>query len=110
MTIYHENEESRIKIDGILMEISAIECTLGKDSTEEEKRAAKNKQIKLHDEIKNIDKEFYDIIVGNEDQKRNPDVIDFFKKTFSGENIKKPLDSGFAEWIKRVFNISKKED
>jgi hypothetical protein len=110
MTTYHEDEAARIKIDNILIEIAAIECTLGKDSTEEEKKAAKDKQRKLHRDIRNIDSEFCDIIDGNEEQKRSPVVLDFIKKTFSGDNIKKTLDKGFAEWVKKVLHLNKADD
>ncbi len=102
--IYQLNKEDRERIDKILIDIAAIECTLGKDSTEEEKRIAKNKQKKMNDEIRTINMEFYDVIMGNEDQKRTPDVLDFFKKTFSGDNLKKTLDKGFSDWVKKLLN------
>ncbi len=110
MTVYHSNEEIRIKIDAILVEIAAIECTLGKDSTEDEKRIASYRQTKLHYEIKAIDSEFFDIIIGSEEQKRTPVLLDFIKKSFWGDNVKKPLDKGFAEWVKKVLHLNKTDN
>ncbi len=110
MTAYYQDEGKRVKIDSILMEIAAIECTLGKDSTGEEKKIAKEKQSKLQQQIKQLDVDFFDIISGNEEQKRSPVVLDFIKKTFSGDNIKKTLDKGFAEWVKKVLHINKTDE
>jgi hypothetical protein len=105
--IYHENDAAREAIDKILVDIAAIECTLGKDSTEEEKLVAKEKKAKLHEDIKAIDSEFFDIINGNEDQKRTPDVLEFVKKMFGDENPAKPLDKGFAKWVRKILGIKK---
>lgn len=58
-----ENQQLRTEIDSILQKMASIECNLGMDSTKEEIALAKQQKIKLLEQIKSIDKEFYNQIV-----------------------------------------------
>jgi hypothetical protein len=62
---YYTDESSRRIIDDFLRENAHIECHLGTDSTDDERRIAKEKQDKLFKKIKMIDEEFYKIVTGD---------------------------------------------
>lgn len=67
-TPYYANPEVRIKIDDLLKENARIESNLGIDSTKKEFADAKVKQDRLFTAIKQLDLEFYKIIVTVEDR------------------------------------------
>lgn len=80
MSEYYENTEVKKQIDFHLQEIAAIECTLGRDSSLDEKKNAKEKQTKLHYKIKELDEDFFNVISANELQKRTPSILEWMKR------------------------------
>lgn len=65
---YFTDEKIRLLIDDLLRQNASIEANLGRDSTSKEKIKAKVKQDRLFGQIKKLDKDFYDIIVIEEDR------------------------------------------
>lgn len=61
--LYYKDEKVRKEIDELLHQNAIIESNLGIDSTDEERELAEFKQNKLFLKIKEIDLEFYKIIV-----------------------------------------------
>jgi hypothetical protein len=59
---YQSNKLIKSKIDAIMQKMASIECTLGIDSTEEERSKAKQKQLVLLSKIKELDELKYDIL------------------------------------------------
>lgn len=59
---YMTNKTIRKKIDNIMRECQSIECNLGIDSTDKEREIAKNKQMKLLIQIKDLDPIKYEIL------------------------------------------------
>ena len=58
----------RGQIDDLLHQNAALECTIGRDSTSKEKGRIKVKQDRLFSKIKELDQNFYDIIVIKDDR------------------------------------------
>jgi hypothetical protein len=65
---YFNNESIRLKIDKLLQQNAALESSLGLDSTKKEHTKVKVKQAKLFDKIRELDLEFYNIIVLEDDR------------------------------------------
>tara|TARA_Y100000746_G_C15401719_1_gene406638 strand:- start:32 stop:274 length:243 start_codon:yes stop_codon:yes gene_type:complete len=59
---YQSNKVIRTKIDSLMRQMASFECTLGNDSTYEERQEVKNKQIKLLLKIKELDELKYDVL------------------------------------------------
>jgi hypothetical protein len=62
-TPYYNDEVVRSKIDKLLHQNSILESALGKDSTKKELIKTKVKQEKLFDKIKDLDLEYYKILI-----------------------------------------------
>lgn len=52
---YNTNKQVKQKIDGLMRQMANLECTLGIDSTSEEIKDVKNKQLLLLAKIKLLD-------------------------------------------------------
>lgn len=65
---YFTNETIREQINEFLRQNAALECTIGKDSTSKEKGRIRVKQDRLFNKIKELDQNFYDIIVIKDDR------------------------------------------
>lgn len=65
---YYTDEPTRKKIDRLLVKNMQIECGLGKDSTPKEVGRAKVKQERLFQQIKELDPEFFAVIVIDEEK------------------------------------------
>jgi len=68
MTTYYEDYEIRLKIDKLLKKNAALESSLGKDSTKKEYGKVKARQNNIFDKIKELDLEFYKLIIIEEDR------------------------------------------
>ncbi len=68
MSKYHEDEHTRIKVDKLLKKNAALEASLGIDSTKKEHAKVKVSQNKLFNSIKELDEEFYRVIVIEENR------------------------------------------
>tara|TARA_R100000231_G_scaffold111889_1_gene82935 strand:+ start:1050 stop:1295 length:246 start_codon:yes stop_codon:yes gene_type:complete len=52
---YNTNKQTKQKIDGLMRQMANLECTLGIDSTHDEVKDVKNKQLLLLAKIKLLD-------------------------------------------------------
>jgi len=59
---YQTNKVTRAKIDAFMEAMAKLECTLGVDSTHEEKTRVKQEQLILLSKIKELDPLKYDIL------------------------------------------------
>ena len=59
---YNTNKLIKTKIDSLMEKMAHIECTLGVDSTSEERYKVKQEQIILLSKIKELDPIKYDIL------------------------------------------------
>lgn len=64
---YYQSEDIRAKIDELLRKNASLECHLGKDSTIKERVNAKIKQERIFELIKDLDLEYYKIIIPDHD-------------------------------------------
>lgn len=60
---YQTDPQKQKEIDEILMKVATIQSNLGIDSTDHERIVAKSKKGVLLNKIKDIDSEFYKILV-----------------------------------------------
>ena len=59
---YNTNKQTKAKIDALMKAMAKIECNLGIDSTEEERKKAKQEQLILLSKIKELDELKYDVL------------------------------------------------
>tara|TARA_R110000744_G_scaffold347282_4_gene452821 strand:- start:833 stop:1075 length:243 start_codon:yes stop_codon:yes gene_type:complete len=59
---YQTNQKIRNQIDGYMEKMAVIETNLGIDSTDDERKKARNKQLILLSKIKELDEIKYDIL------------------------------------------------
>ncbi len=59
---YNTNKQTKAKIDAFMEAMAKLECTLGVDSTHEEKTRVKQQQLILLSKIKKLDPLKYDIL------------------------------------------------
>tara|TARA_R100001230_G_C5659371_1_gene164106 strand:- start:538 stop:783 length:246 start_codon:yes stop_codon:yes gene_type:complete len=59
---YNTNKVIKSKIDAIMKQMAIIECNLGIDSTDDERKKAKEEQLLLLIKIKELDPIKYDIL------------------------------------------------
>lgn len=69
---YYTDEATRKKIDRRLVKNMQIECRLGIDSTPKERLRAKEKQGMLFQQIKDLDEDFFNVIVFDEEKNISP--------------------------------------
>lgn len=56
---YYTNKKDRARIDGYLKKMAIINTTLGKNSTEKERRDATIRTVKLEEKVRDVDPDFY---------------------------------------------------
>ena len=59
---YNTNKQTKAKIDTLMEAMAKAECTLGIDSTDEEKEKVKQQQLIYLSKIKELDPVKYDIL------------------------------------------------
>jgi hypothetical protein len=59
---YNTNKQIKAKIDALMEAMAKLECTLGIDSTDEEKAKVKQQQLIFLSKIKELDEVKYDIL------------------------------------------------
>ena len=59
---YNTNKQTKAKIDALMEAMAKLECTLGIDSTDEEKAKVKQQQLIFLSKIKELDEVKYDIL------------------------------------------------
>lgn len=59
---YNTNKVIKSKIDAIMKQMATIECNLGIDSTDDERKKAKEEQLLLLIKIKELDPIKYDVL------------------------------------------------
>ena len=59
---YNTNKVTRAKIDALMQAMANLECTLGIDSTDEEREQVKQEQLIYLSKIKELDPLKYDIL------------------------------------------------
>jgi hypothetical protein len=59
---YNTNKQTKAKIDALMEAMAKAECTLGIDSTDEEKEKVKQQQLIYLSKIKELDPVKYDIL------------------------------------------------
>lgn len=59
---YNTNKVIKSKIDAIMKQMAIIECNLGIDSTDDERKKAKEEQLLLLIKIKELDPIKYDVL------------------------------------------------
>jgi len=59
---YNTNKQIKAKIDALMEAMANLECTLGIDSTDEEKAKVKQQQLIFLSKIKELDEVKYDIL------------------------------------------------
>lgn len=59
---YNTNKQTKTKIDALMEAMAKLECTLGIDSTDEEREKVKKQQLIFLGKIKELDKLKYDIL------------------------------------------------
>ena len=59
---YNTNKQTKAKIDALMEAMAKLECTLGIDSTDEEKEKVKQKQLIFLGKIKELDELKYDVL------------------------------------------------
>ena len=65
---YTTDEKTRLAIDDLLRTNASLEAKLGQDSSKEEYYKTRKEQDKLYLQIKELDDEFYQIIVTPENR------------------------------------------
>jgi hypothetical protein len=59
---YNTNKQTKAKIDALMEAMAKLECTLGIDSTDEEKKKVKQEQLIFLGKIKELDELKYDVL------------------------------------------------
>lgn len=59
---YNTNKQTKAKIDSLMEAMAKLECTLGIDSTDEEREKVKQQQLIFLGKIKELDELKYDIL------------------------------------------------
>lgn len=59
---YQSNKNTRARIDALMEAMAKLECTLGIDSTDEERKKVKQKQLIFLGKIKELDELKYDVL------------------------------------------------
>ena len=59
---YNTNKQTKAKIDALMEAMAKLECTLGIDSTDEEREKVKQEQLIFLGKIKELDELKYDIL------------------------------------------------
>lgn len=59
---YNTNKQTKAKIDALMEAMAKLECTLGIDSTDEEREKVKQQQLIFLGKIKELDELKYDIL------------------------------------------------
>ena len=59
---YNTNKQTKAKIDSLMEAMAKLECTLGIDSTDEEREKVKQEQLIFLGKIKELDELKYDIL------------------------------------------------
>lgn len=59
---YNTNKQTKAKIDALMEAMAKAECTLGIDSTDEEREKVKQEQLISLEKIKELDELKYDIL------------------------------------------------
>jgi hypothetical protein len=59
---YNTNKQTKAKIDALMEAMAKVECTLGIDSTDEEREKVKQEQLIFLGKIKELDELKYDVL------------------------------------------------
>ena len=59
---YNTNKQIKAKIDALMEAMAKLECTLGIDSTDEERKKVKQQQLIFLGKIKELDELKYDVL------------------------------------------------
>jgi hypothetical protein len=59
---YNTNKQTKAKIDALMEAMAKLECTLGNDSTDEEREKIKQEQLVLLGKIKVLDELKFDVL------------------------------------------------
>lgn len=59
---YNTNKQTKAKIDALMEAMAKLECTLGIDSTDEERKKVKQQQLIFLGKIKELDELKYDVL------------------------------------------------
>lgn len=59
---YNTNKQTKAKIDALMEAMAKLECTLGIDSTDEEREKVKQEQLISLGKIKELDELKYDVL------------------------------------------------
>lgn len=59
---YNTNKQTKAKIDALMEAMAKLECTLGIDSTDEEREKVKQEQLIFLGKIKELDELKYDVL------------------------------------------------
>tara|TARA_S200002703_G_C3792588_1_gene244604 strand:+ start:2104 stop:2349 length:246 start_codon:yes stop_codon:yes gene_type:complete len=59
---YNTNKQTKAKIDALMEAMAKLECTLGIDSTDEEREKVKQQQLIFLGKIKELDELKYDVL------------------------------------------------
>ena len=59
---YNTNKQTKAKIDSLMEAMAKLECTLGIDSTDEEREKVKQQQLIFLGKIKELDELKYDVL------------------------------------------------